>query len=66
MKIAYIFINFFLTVLLAITVFQIIPTLVSATDWLKVSAGVGLVLLSAAFIWARGVEIYNDLKNKEK
>lgn len=65
MKIAYIFINFFLTVLLAITVFQIIPTLVSANDWFKVSAGVGLVLLSAAFIWARGVEIYNDLKNKE-
>ena len=66
MKIIYIFINFFLTALLAIVVFQVVPSLISSNDWLMVGAGFLLVLVSAAFVWARGVEIYNDIKNGEK
>lgn len=66
MNIIYIFVNFFLTALLAIVVFQVVPSLISSSDWLMVGLGFLLVSVSAAFVWARGVEIYNDIKNGEK
>lgn len=48
----------------AVAIFQGIPTLVSSNDWTQFGIGVGLILIGAAFIWARGVELYKDFKNE--
>ena len=66
MKYMYILINGLLTLLVVVTVFQTIPTLISSNDWVMFGTGVGLVLLGLAFVAARGVEIYKDLINLKK
>lgn len=66
MKNLYTFINIFLTALVAVVMFQTIPSLISSSDWIMFGTGVGLVLLGLAFVIARGVEIYKDLINVRK
>jgi hypothetical protein len=62
----YTFINVVLVFLLAITLLQVVPTLISSSNNFEFYTGIGMALLGLAFIWARGIEIYKDLtKGKE-
>jgi hypothetical protein len=64
MKIIGIFANLVAIVLIAYLVAQGIPELISAKNDVDVAIGVGFLLLAIAVIYARGVEIYKDLKPK--
>lgn len=62
----YTFINVILTFLVAVVLFQTIPTFISSSDSFYFYTGIGMSLIGLAFIWTRGVEIYKDLsKGKE-
>ena len=66
MKYTNVVVNVALLLVVFVTVFQIIPSLLSEDDWLKFSAGVGLMLVGLAAIVVQGVKIYNTLiKGKE-
>ena len=62
----YTFINVVLTFIVAITLFQVIPTYISSNDSFEFYTGIGMSLIGLAFIWARGIEIYNDLTKGKK
>lgn len=61
----YTFINVVLVFFLAVVVLQVTPTLISSSNNVEFYTGIGILLVGIAFICARCLEIYNDLK-KEK
>ncbi len=62
----YLFINIFLTALVAVVVLQVTPALVSSSDNYKFYSGIGILLVGLTFVCAKGIEIIETFKKGEK
>ena len=62
----YLFINVFLTALVAVVVLQVTPTMLSSSDNYQFYSGMGLLLVGLTFVCWKGIEIVETFKKGEK
>ena len=62
----YLFINILLTVIVAIIVLQVTPTLISSNEDVQFYTGIGILLVGLTFVCWKGIEIFETFKKEEK